>query len=410
MKLFDLTGKIAIVTGGNGGIGLGMARGLAQAGAAVAVAGRQAGKSATAVKELEALGARAMTVEVDVRKEASCRAMVQKVVDRFGRLDILVNNAGTNIRKRPEEYTLEEYNTVLETNLTSAFICSQAAYPHMVRAGGGKIINIGSMMSIFGAPFTAPYAASKGGIVQMTKAMATAWARENIQVNAVLPGWIDTDLTREGPRAGRRPARQGGRADARRTMGPAGRPRRDRRVLRERGVRLRHGHRHPRRRRLLRPGRVRPAAPAPPGARLRRGSARSALGLAFLALAATAAGQGGDPRAAMTRTVLDQLAAFRRDDWATAYTFASSTIQARFGLEAFRAMVTSGYAPIARSATATVLEGGGGRRRPRAGGGAGRGRERRDGGRALRAGRRAGELADQWRADAARGRRHRGAA
>ena len=139
MKLFDLTGKVAIVTGGNGGIGLGMARGLAEAGAAVAVAGRQAGKSAAAVKELGALGAKAMAVEVDVRREASCRDMVQAVVDRFGRLDILVNNAGTNIRKRPEEYTLEECNTVLETNLTSAFVCSQAAYPHMMRAGGGKI-------------------------------------------------------------------------------------------------------------------------------------------------------------------------------------------------------------------------------------------------------------------------------
>jgi 2-deoxy-D-gluconate 3-dehydrogenase len=197
MKLFDLTGKVAIVTGGNGGIGLGMARGLAQAGAAVAIAGRQAGKSASAVKELETLGARAMAVEVDVRREASCREMVQRAIERFGRLDILVNNAGTNIRKRPEEYSLEEYNTVLETNLTSAFVCSQAAYPHMVRAGGGKVINIGSMMSIFGAPFALPYAASKGGIVQMTRAMATAWAKDNIQVNAVLPGWIDTDLTRK---------------------------------------------------------------------------------------------------------------------------------------------------------------------------------------------------------------------
>ena len=197
MKLFDLTGKVAIVTGGNGGIGFGMARGLAQAGAAVAVAGRQASKSAGAVRELEALGAQAMAVEVDVRREASCREMVQKAVDRFGRLDILVNNAGTNIRKRPEEYTLEEWHTVLDTNLTSAFMCSHAAYPHMIRAGGGKVINIGSMMSIFGAAFTAPYAASKGGIVQLTKALATAWARDSIQVNAVLPGWIDTDLTRK---------------------------------------------------------------------------------------------------------------------------------------------------------------------------------------------------------------------
>jgi 2-deoxy-D-gluconate 3-dehydrogenase len=192
MKLFDLTGRVAIVTGGNGGIGLGMARGLAQAGAAVVLAARNTGKSTAAVKELEALGAKAAMVKVDVTSEASCRAMVQTTVDRFGRLDILVNNAGTNIRKQPQEYTLDEYRTVLDTNLTSAFVCCQAAYPHMVRAGGGKIINIGSMMSIFGASFTAPYAASKGGIVQLSK-----WAKDNVQVNAVLPGWIDTDLTRQ---------------------------------------------------------------------------------------------------------------------------------------------------------------------------------------------------------------------
>ena len=197
MKLFDLSGKVAIVTGGNGGIGLGMARGLAQAGAAVVVAGRQAAKSAAAVRELEGLGARAAAVEVDVLREASCRGLVQKTLDRFGRLDILVNNAGTNIRKLPQEYAVEEWHAVLDTNLTSAFMCCQAAYPAMVRAGGGKIVNIGSMMSIFGAPFTAPYAASKGGMVQMTKALATAWAKDNIQVNAVLPGWIDTDLTRK---------------------------------------------------------------------------------------------------------------------------------------------------------------------------------------------------------------------
>jgi 2-deoxy-D-gluconate 3-dehydrogenase len=196
-KLFDLTGRVAIVTGGNGGIGLGMARGLAQAGAAVVVAGRNAAKSEAAVKELSALGAKAAAVEVDVVREASCRDLVKKTVDRFGRLDVLVNNAGTNIRKQPQEYTLDEYRTVLDTNLTSAFVCCQAAYPAMVRAGGGKIINIGSMMSIFGASFTAPYAASKGGMVQLTRALATAWAKDNIQVNAVLPGWIDTDLTRK---------------------------------------------------------------------------------------------------------------------------------------------------------------------------------------------------------------------
>ncbi len=197
MDVFDLSGRVAVVTGGNGGIGLGMARGLARAGAAVAVAGRNQEKSAAAVAELEALGAEAAAVPVEVTAEASCRAMVTATVERFGRLDILVNNAGTNIRKQPEDYTLQEWETVLGTNLTSAFVCSQAAYPEMCKAGGGKIINIGSMMSIFGAAFAPAYAASKGGIVQLTKALATAWAKDNIQVNAVLPGWIDTELTRQ---------------------------------------------------------------------------------------------------------------------------------------------------------------------------------------------------------------------
>jgi 2-deoxy-D-gluconate 3-dehydrogenase len=196
MRLFDLTGRVAIVTGGNGGIGLGMARGLAQAGAAVVIAGRDKAKNAKATAELREAGARAMDVVAEVTQEASCRSLVSTAVRAFGRLDVLVNNAGTNIRKQPQEYTLAEWNSVLATNLSSAFMCAQAAYPELRRTGSGKIINIGSMMSIFGAAFTAPYAASKGGIVQLSKALATAWATDNIQVNAVLPGWIDTDLTR----------------------------------------------------------------------------------------------------------------------------------------------------------------------------------------------------------------------
>ncbi|MDQ3011353.1 MAG: glucose 1-dehydrogenase [Acidobacteriota bacterium] len=196
MNLFDLSGRVAIVTGGNGGIGLGMARGLAHAGAAVVIAGRNPSKNTSAIAELEGLGAKAVAVEVDVTAEASCRAMVAAAVEQFGRLDILINNAGISIRKQPQEYTLAEWQEVMNANLTGPFICAQAAYPEMQRAGGGKIINIGSMMSIFGASFAVPYAASKGGIVQMTKALATAWAKENIQVNAVLPGWIDTNLTR----------------------------------------------------------------------------------------------------------------------------------------------------------------------------------------------------------------------
>jgi len=200
MNLFDLTGRVAIVTGGNGGIGLGMARGLAQCGASVMVAARDEAKNAAAVEELRALGTKASAVEADLTQEEACRSMVQATLGQFGRLDVLVNNAGTNIRKQPEEYSLEEWHRILETNLSSAFMCSQAAYPAMKAGGGGKIIMIGSMMSIFGASFTAPYAATKGGIVQMAKAMACAWGKDNIQVNSVLPGWIDTALTRRARR------------------------------------------------------------------------------------------------------------------------------------------------------------------------------------------------------------------
>jgi 2-deoxy-D-gluconate 3-dehydrogenase len=196
MNLFDLSGRVAVITGGNGGIGLGMGKGLAAAGATIVVAGRDQAKSRAAVDELKAAGGQASAIPVDVLKEDSCRALIAETVKAYGRLDILVNNAGMSIRKPPEAYTLAEWHTVLDSNLTSAFVCSQAAYPTMKQAGAGKIINIGSMMSVFGAPFATAYAASKGGMVQMTKAMATAWAKDRIQVNAILPGWIDTALTR----------------------------------------------------------------------------------------------------------------------------------------------------------------------------------------------------------------------
>jgi 2-dehydro-3-deoxy-D-gluconate 5-dehydrogenase len=198
--MFDLKGRVAVVTGGNGGIGLGMAKGLAMAGARVAIAARNAEKSRAAVEGLTRAGAEAIAVQVDVADEASVEAAVRSVVDRLGRLDVLVNNAGINIRKQPQDYTLAEWRSVIDTNLTSAFLCSRAVYPLMKAAGGGKIINVGSMMSIFGSSFAAAYSASKGGIVQLTKALAAAWARDNIQVNAVLPGWIDTELTRNARR------------------------------------------------------------------------------------------------------------------------------------------------------------------------------------------------------------------
>ena len=201
LKSFDLTGKAALVTGGNGGIGLGMAMGLAQAGAAVAIAGRDARKNGAAVKALKDLGVQAFSVEVDLRDEKACRAMVDDAADKLGRLDILVNNAGMNIRKPPQDLPFEAWREVMATNLDSAFVAAQAAYPHLKKnaSGGtsGKIINTGSMMSIFGAAYLAPYAASKAGIVQLTKVLACAWAKDNIQVNAVLPGWIDTAMTQK---------------------------------------------------------------------------------------------------------------------------------------------------------------------------------------------------------------------
>ncbi len=195
MKLFDITGKVAVVTGGNGGIGLAMARGIASCGANVAIAGRNAEKGMAALESLRELGVQAIFVTADVTRKADCQRMIAEAEAHFGRVDILVNNAGTSIRKMPQDYSEDEWHQVMDTNLTSAFLCSQAAYPAMVKAGGGKMINIGSMMSLFGAPYATPYASSKGGIVQMTRCLATAWAKDNIQVNAVLPGWIDTELT-----------------------------------------------------------------------------------------------------------------------------------------------------------------------------------------------------------------------
>jgi 2-deoxy-D-gluconate 3-dehydrogenase len=195
MDLFDLHGKVAVVTGGNGGIGLGIARGLAQAGADVAIAARNADKTATAVAELAALGVRSIGLGVDVVDEGQVQQMVRDTVSALGGVDILVANAGTNFRKQPEEYALAEWHRIVDTNLTGVFACCQAVYPELKRRGGGKILTIGSMASIFGFDVAAVYAASKGGVVQLTRSLASAWAKDNVQVNCILPGWIDTELT-----------------------------------------------------------------------------------------------------------------------------------------------------------------------------------------------------------------------
>jgi 2-deoxy-D-gluconate 3-dehydrogenase len=216
MNPFDLKGKTALVTGGNGGIGLGIAMGLAQAGANVAIAGRNEAKNQAALK---ALGAGALAVSGDVNDPAAVNRMVAETVKGFGGLDILVANAGINLRKPPQEYSIEEWHRIMDTNLTSVFACCQAVYPEMQRRGGGKIVTIGSMTSIFGFDVGPVYAASKGAVVQLTKSLAAAWAKDNIQVNSILPGFIDTELTQGARRVipgmhervvGRTPARRWG--------------------------------------------------------------------------------------------------------------------------------------------------------------------------------------------------------
>jgi len=195
-KLFDLTGKVAVVTGGNGGIGLGIAMGLAGAGANIVIAARSVEKTAQALEDIRALGVEAHGITVDVTQEPAIQRMVTSTIDHMGRLDILVNNSGIAVRAQPQELTAAQWDSVVDVNLRAAFLASKEAYAQMVKAGGGKVINVGSMYSIFGSDWGSPYAASKGGLVQLTKSLAVAWAKDNIQVNAVLPGWIVTDLTR----------------------------------------------------------------------------------------------------------------------------------------------------------------------------------------------------------------------
>ena len=194
--LFDLHGKVAIVTGGNGGIGKGIADGLASAGSDIVIFARNEKKTAEAVDDIKKkYGVKVLGLQVDVGQEESIQNGVKQVLDEFGKVSTMVNNAGVNIRKMPEEYTVEEWDWILSINLRGAFLCAKAVYPTMKEAGGGKIINIGSMTSLYGLAKVMCYGASKAGMVQMTYTLALAWAKDNIQVNAILPGWIDTPLT-----------------------------------------------------------------------------------------------------------------------------------------------------------------------------------------------------------------------
>lgn len=200
MGQFDLSGRVALVTGGNGGIGLGMAKAFVEHGASVAIVGQNQAKLDAAEAELRAIAGsdRVIASQSDVTDRDSMSSTIDDVLEKFGGLDILVNNAGVN-RRADEPHLLsdEDWQLVIDVNLTSIHRITSLAFPHMKKRGRGKIINIGSMMSIFGTAYAPAYAASKGGVVQYTKSCAVAWAKDNVQVNCILPGWIVTEMTNQ---------------------------------------------------------------------------------------------------------------------------------------------------------------------------------------------------------------------
>ena len=193
-NLFDLSGRVAVVTGGNGGIGRGMALGLAQAGAAVAVVARNEQKNRRVVNELEELGVPAVAVEADLAQREQLPAVFQQVEKKLGPVDILVNNAGIAVLGGVLELSPGDWDRVFETNLNACFLLSKLAARSMVQQGGGKIINIASELALFGSAHVPSYSASKGALVQLTKSMAIELAKFNVQVNAIAPGFIDTDM------------------------------------------------------------------------------------------------------------------------------------------------------------------------------------------------------------------------
>jgi len=194
-QLFDLSGKVAVITGGNGGIGLGCAKGLAAAGADIAIWARSKEKSAAAVAELQALGAKTKSYEVDVKSSSDLAKATSQTVADFGGIDVLIANAGVNIRMRPEQYTDDIVDEIIDVNLKAVFRCAQLVYPEMKKRGGGKIILIGSLTSVQGLGVAPVYSATKGAVVQLGKSLAAAWGADNIQVNTILPGWIVTEMT-----------------------------------------------------------------------------------------------------------------------------------------------------------------------------------------------------------------------
>jgi 2-deoxy-D-gluconate 3-dehydrogenase len=194
-KMFDLSGEIAVVTGGNGGIGRAIALGFAEAGASVAILARNEEKNRAVVEELRKMGVQAAAIPLDVTRRNDLRPAMEEAERKLGPISILVNNAGIATMLNALTLKAEEWDRVIETNLNSCFFLSQIAASSMVTRKHGKIINIASEYSLFGSPVLTPYTASKGALVQTTKSMAIALAPHNVQVNTIVPGWIETDMT-----------------------------------------------------------------------------------------------------------------------------------------------------------------------------------------------------------------------
>jgi len=192
--LFDLSGRVAIVTGASRGLGQYMARALAQAGADLVLTSRDATRLGAFQEEARAMGRQALALSLDVRDQESIQHMMGQAMAHYGRVDILVNNAGCNNRKPALEVSWEDWNTILDTNLRGTFFVAQAVAPHMIQAGYGRIINIGSLTCVAGYAGLGPYCASKGGVKQLTMSLADEWGSHGITVNCIAPGWFKTAL------------------------------------------------------------------------------------------------------------------------------------------------------------------------------------------------------------------------
>jgi NAD(P)-dependent dehydrogenase (short-subunit alcohol dehydrogenase family) len=190
--LFDLSGKVAIVTGASRGLGQYFSRALAKAGADLVITSRTLSSLTDFKTEIESLGRKALAIQVDVLSQSDIENTVRMAIEEYGKIDILVNNAGLNIRSPSADFSWEDWDTVLQTNLKGNFFCAQAVGKEMIKRNYGRIINMGSCTCVFGMEGIAPYTASRGGVLMMTKSLAAEWGKYGITVNVLAPGWFKT--------------------------------------------------------------------------------------------------------------------------------------------------------------------------------------------------------------------------